>query len=253
MNKIVLITGATAGIGKATAYKFAENNYNLIITGRRRNILLEIQKDILSKYKVEVLSLDFDVSDNKAVNNAFYSIPETWKLIDILVNNAGLAVGINPVHEGLTDDWERMIDTNIKGLLYVSRLVIPLMISNNKGHIINIGSIAGKEVYPGGNVYCATKFAVDALTKGMRQELIKNNIKVTQVSPGAVKTEFSIVRFKGDEHKADNVYNGYKPLTPDEVADVIYYVTTLPPNVNINDLTLVPLAQASVMVVNKQL
>ena len=170
-----------------------------------------------------------------------------------LINNAGLAVGMNHIQEGIIDDWERMIDTNIKGLLYISRLIIPLMVNNNKGHIINIGSIAGKEVYPGGNVYCASKFAVDALTKGMRQDLIKYNIKVTQVSPGAVKTEFSIVRFKGDIQKADNVYKGYEPLKAEDVAEVVYYVTTLPPNVNINDLTVVPLAQANVMVYNKDM
>jgi 3-hydroxy acid dehydrogenase / malonic semialdehyde reductase len=252
MNKIVFITGATAGIGKATAFKFAQNNYNLILTGRRKANLDTIKKDIESYHKVSVLTLDFDIRNNESVTKAINSHPVEWKNLDILINNAGLAVGMNPVQDGIIDDWERMLDTNIKGLLYISRQVIPLMINNQKGHIINIGSVAGKEVYPGGNVYCATKFAVDALTRGMRLDLIKHNIKVTQVSPGAVKTEFSNVRFKNDSQKAENVYKGYQPLAPEDVAEAVYYVTTLPPHANIQDLTITPQAQANVYVYNRK-
>jgi len=251
MNKIVFVTGKISGIGQAIAYKFAENKDDIIITGRRKEKLEEIKTDIEKKFNNKVLTLNFDIRNNKEVTDAIESLPEIWKNIDILINNAGLAVGMNHIQEGIIDDWERMIDTNIKGLLYISRLVIPIMVSNNKGHIVNIGSIAGKEVYPGGNVYCSSKFAVDALTKGMRQDLIKYNIKVTQVSPGAVKTEFSEVRFKGDTQKAENVYKGYEPLKAENVADVVFYVTSLPANVNINDLTVVPLSQANVMVYNK--
>jgi 3-hydroxy acid dehydrogenase / malonic semialdehyde reductase len=251
MKKIILITGATSGIGKAIAYRFAENKHDIIITGRRKERLDEIKSALEKKFNINVLALNFDIRSNKETSDAVSSIPEHWKNIDVLINNAGLAVGMNHIQDGIIDDWERMIDTNIKGLLYISRLVIPEMVKNNTGHIINIGSIAGKEVYPGGNVYCASKFAVDALTKGMRQDLIKYNIKVTQVSPGAVRTEFSTVRFKGDAEKADKVYKGYEPLRGEDLAEVVYYVTTLPKNVNINDLTVVPLAQANVMVYNK--
>jgi NADP-dependent 3-hydroxy acid dehydrogenase YdfG len=252
MTKTIFITGATSGIGKACAVKFAQNNCNLIITGRRQERLTELANELTSAYSIKALTLAFDVRDKDAVAKAISTLPEEWKKIDILVNNAGLAVELLPVSEGLIDDWERMIDTNIKGLLYVSRNIIPLMIENGNGHIINIGSIAGKEVYPNGNVYCATKHAVDALTKAMRMDLLSYGIKVTQIAPGAVETEFSLVRFKGDAAKASNVYKGYTPLSPDDVADAVYYVSSLPSHVNINDLNIMPLAQANTMVFNKK-
>lgn len=245
MNKIVLITGATSGIGKACAIKFAQNNYYLIITGRRKEILNKLADDLVRKYKIEVLPLNFDIRDKKSVQTNIDSLPDSWKKIDVLINNAGLAVGLNSIQDGIIDDWERMIDTNIKGLLYVSRVVMPLMIKNKKGHIINIGSIAGKETYPKGNVYCATKHAVDSLTKAMRIDLLKHKIKVTQISPGAVETEFSVVRFKGDKETADKVYKNFYPLKAEDVAEVVYYVTTLPEHVNINDMLIMPTAQAN--------
>jgi len=252
MTKTIFITGATSGIGKACAVKFAQNNYNLIITGRRQERLTELANDLTSAYSIKVLTLAFDVRDKDAVAKAISTLTAEWKKIDILVNNAGLAVELLPVNEGLLDDWERMIDTNIKGLLYVSRNIIPLMIENGNGHIINIGSIAGKEVYPNGNVYCATKHAVDALTKAMRMDLLNYGIKVTQIAPGAVETEFSLVRFKGDAAKAGSVYKGYTPLNAGDVADAVYYVSSLPSHVNINDLNIMPLAQANTMVFNKK-
>jgi len=252
MNKLTLITGATSGIGRSCADIFAKNNHDLILTGRRNDRLETLSSELESKYGVQVRVLCFDVRNNNNVVEAINSLPPHWKKIEILINNAGLAVGLNSLHEGEIDDWERMIDTNVKGLLYVTRAVAPVMAENGFGHIINIGSIAGKEVYPNGNVYCATKHAVDALTKGMRIDLVSRNIKVTQVAPGAIETEFSIVRFKGDEEKANNVYNGYQPLTPDDVANVTYYTTTLPKHVNINDLVLMPTAQASSTVFHKE-
>ena len=197
------------------------------------------------------MQLSFDIRNSEDVSKAIRSIPDDWKKIDILINNAGLAVGLSTIQDAEIEDWERMIDTNVKGLLYISRAVIPLMITNKRGHVINIGSIAGKEVYPNGNIYCATKHAVDALNKGMRMDLVKENIKVTQIAPGAIETEFSIVRFKGDKSRADSIYDGYQPLQPDDVAEVTYYTTTLPDHVNINDLVIMPTAQASSMVFNK--
>lgn len=247
MNKIILITGATSGFGKAIALKFAKEGHDLIITGRRQELLNELTKKLADEYNVEVLPLNFDVRKQAEVEKAIESLPEKWKNIDVLVNNAGLAVGLHPIHEGVIDDWERMIDTNVKGLLYVTRYVSPLMVARKQGHIINIGSIAGKEVYPNGNVYCGSKFAVDAITKGMRIDLVQHNIKVSQVAPGAADTEFSIVRFKGDKQKADSVYKGFIPLKAEDVAEAVYYVTTLPPRVNINDLVIMPTAQASSM------
>jgi 3-hydroxy acid dehydrogenase / malonic semialdehyde reductase len=252
MKRIILITGATSGFGKAMALKFAQSGDDLIITGRRQERLEKIAGEIRSQFNVRILSLCFDVRKLEECENAIQSIPEEWKMIDVLVNNAGLAVGLNPIHEGVVDDWERMIDTNVKGLLYMTRVVSPLMVERKQGHIINIGSIAGKEVYPNGNVYCGSKFAVDAITKGMRIDLLPYNVKVTQVAPGAGETEFSIVRFKGDQQKADNVYKGFTPLNAGDVADAVYYVTTLPPHVNINDLVLMPTAQASSMHFNKK-
>jgi 3-hydroxy acid dehydrogenase / malonic semialdehyde reductase len=252
MKKTILVTGATSGFGKAIAYKFAQNDNNLIITGRRRELLLNVAENLISTYKIEVLPLCFDVRKLEEVEKAINSLPEKWKAIDVLVNNAGLAVGLNPIHEGVIDDWERMIDTNVKGLLYMTRTVTPLMVERKQGHIINIGSIAGKEVYPNGNVYCGSKFAVDAITKGMRIDLLPYNIKVTQVAPGAADTEFSLVRFKGDKQRANNVYKGFTPLSAGDIADAVYYVTTLPPHVNVNDLVLMPTAQASSMHFNKK-
>ena len=251
MNKITLITGATSGIGLACAHKFAEQKHDLIITGRRNERLEKIASELTKKYRVEALPLHFDIRQRKSVEKAIGTLPEKWKKIEILVNNAGLAAGLAPLQEGSIDDWEQMIDTNVKGLLYVSRLIAPLMIANKKGHIINVGSIAGKEVYPSGNVYCGTKHAVDALSKGMRMDMVEHGIKVTQIAPGAVETEFSMVRFKGDTERASKVYQGYKPLLPEDVAEVIFYTTTLPAHANINDLVIMPTAQASATITHK--
>jgi len=248
MTKTVLITGATAGIGLATAELFARHEYRLIITGRRAPRL----EDLALRLDTEVLPLAFDVRNQKAVEESLQELPDKWKDIDILVNNAGLAVGKGPFQEGGVDDWERMIDTNVKGLLYVSRALAPAMIQRGKGHIINVGSIAGKEVYPGGNVYCASKHAVDALSKAMRMDLLPHGIKVTNVAPGLVETEFSIVRFKGDKDKADKVYKGMQPLRGTDVADVIWYVAHTPPHVTINDIVVMPTAQASSHHVHRQ-
>ena len=245
MSKLIFITGATAGFGKAIARKFAENGHDLIITGRRKGMLDEIAKELAATYNIKVLPLCFDVRKQKEVEAAVSGLPEEWKQVDVLVNNAGLAVGLNPVHEAVVDDWERMIDTNVKGLLYMTRFISPLMVARKQGHIINIGSIAGKEVYPMGNVYGGSKFAVDAITKGTRIDLVSYNIKVTHIAPGAANTEFSLVRFKGDKDRADNVYKGFTPLSAEDIADAVYYVTTLPDHVNINDLVLMPTAQAS--------
>lgn len=244
-NAIIFITGATSGIGKAVATRFAQDGYRLIITGRRKELLEETARDLALNFNVEVLPICFDVRKLKEVEEAITTLPEKWRNIEILVNNAGLAVGLNPIHEGLIDDWERMIDTNIKGLLYVTRQIVPMMVKRRRGHIINIGSIAGKEVYPNGNVYCGSKFAVDAITKGMRIDLLPYGIKVTQVAPGAVETEFSLVRFKGDHQRASDVYKGFTPLTGDDVANVVYFAATLPGHVNIHDLVITPAAQAS--------
>lgn len=252
MKKNVLITGATSGFGKATAEIFAKNGHDLIITGRRCNILDEISTRLRKEYNVEVLPLCFDVRMRSEVEKAIAGLTEKWKNIDILVNNAGLASGLSPIHEGDFEDWEKMIDTNIKGLIYMTRVVAPLMVVRGKGHIVNVGSIAGKETYPNGNVYCATKYAVDSLTKGTRIDLLPHGIKVTQVAPGAAETEFSLVRFHGDKQKAGSVYNGFQPLKAEDVAAAIFYVTTLPDHVNINDLVIMPTAQASSMHFNKK-
>ena len=208
-----MITGATAGFGKAIAVRFAKHGYNLIITGRRKERLAELEKELLSYGKIKVLSLNFDVRKQDEVASAIEKLPAEWKAIDILVNNAGLAVGLSHIDSGVIDDWERMIDTNVKGLLYVTRAVSPLMVARNSGHIFNIGSIAGLEAYENGNVYCATKSAVDSLSKSMRIDLLKNNIKVTHIAPGMAETEFALVRFKGDNEKAKSVYTGIDALT----------------------------------------
>lgn len=253
MNNIIMITGATAGFGRAIAVRFAKNGYNIIITGRRKERLDELEKELLSNRNIRVLSLNFDVRKQSEVISVIKNLPAEWKSIDILVNNAGLAAGLSRIDEGNTDDWERMIDTNIKGLLYVTREVAPLMVARNKGHIINIGSIAGKEAYENGNVYCATKSAVDSLSKSMRVDLLKNNIKVTHIAPGMAETEFALVRFKGNEEKAKNVYKGIDSLTADDIADAVYYCATLPAHVCINDLVITPTQQASVNYNNRRL
>lgn len=244
MNKVTLITGATSGIGHACAHKFAKNNHDLILTGRRRERLEKLAVELKTKYNIEVLTAAFDIRLRQQVDDFVKSIPEEWQ-VEILINNAGLAAGLAPLQEGSIDDWEQMIDTNVKGLLFISRAITPKMIEQSKGHVINIGSIAGREVYPKGNVYCATKHAVDALTKGMRIDLLPYGIKVTQIAPGLVETEFSMVRFKGDKEIADNVYKGFEPLRGEDIAEVAHYVTTLPPHVNINDLLIMPTAQAN--------
>jgi hypothetical protein len=246
MNKIIMITGATSGFGKATAEQFARNGFDIIITGRRKDRLDELEKELLSLGKIRVLSLNFDVRNREEVANVISKLPEEWKAIEILVNNAGLAVGMDHIDSGNIDDWERMIDTNVKGLLYVTRAVGPLMVARNRGHIFNIGSIAGKESYENGNVYCASKSAVDSLSRSMRIDLLKNNIKVTHVAPGMAETEFSIVRFKGDKGKADSVYKGIDPLTGKDIADIIFFCATLPAHVCINDLVITPTQQAGV-------
>lgn len=252
MNKTVLITGATAGIGEACAYEFAGGGYRLIIAGRRKDRLDSLAGKLKDKWGCEVHLLELDVRDKKRVVESINGLPREWKAIDVLVNNAGLALGLAPLHEGNTDDWDTMIDTNIKGLLYVGREVANLMIGNGSGHIINIGSIAGKEVYPNGNVYSATKHAVDAITKGMRLDLLKFGIKVTQIAPGAVETEFSLVRFKGDEERADKVYERYTPLKAEDIANVAFYTTTLPAHVNINDVLVMPANQANATTFHKE-
>lgn len=252
MKKTALITGATSGLGRATALRLAKEGYNVIITGRRKDRLEELEKEIEIKYEVKVLSLYFDVRIYDEVEKAIDGLPEEWKDIDVLVNNAGLAVGLDPIHKGVLEDWERMIDTNVKGLLYVTRVVSPGMVARKSGHIINIGSIAGKDVYPNGVVYCATKHAVDALSKGMRMDFLPYNIKVTQICPGAVETEFSLVRFKGDQTRADQVYVGFENLLADDIAEAVHYVVSQPPHVDIQDMLVMPTAQASGSLFHKE-
>ncbi len=251
MKKTVLITGASAGIGEACAHIFAKENYRIIITARRKEKLENVRNTLVSEYKAEVLCLYFDVQNKLEVEQALTSLPTEWNTIDILINNAGLSLGLEPFFQGNTTDWETMIDTNIKGLLYISKIIANKMLSQKNGHIVNIGSIAGKESYPNGNVYCATKAAVDSLTKSMRMDLVQHGIKVTAIHPGAVETEFSLVRFKGDAQRAKNVYNGFEPLHPEDIADVIYFAVTRPAHVNINDLLIMPTAQASATIIHR--
>ena len=251
MNKIVLITGATSGIGEACAKKFAAAGDKLIITGRRSERLEQLKKSLEAEYSTEVISLTFDVQDKLAVNKAIEGLPEAWQQIDILINNAGLAAGRDLFEDADMDDWETMLNTNVHGLLYVSKAVVPFMIARKTGHIINMGSIAGKEVYEKGNVYCASKFAVDAINRGMRIDLLKHNIKVTAIHPGAVETEFALVRFKGDEEKAAATYNGITPLTAIDIADTIFYCAGLPAHVCINDLIITCTQQADAYYFNK--
>lgn len=243
--KLALVTGATSGIGRATAIMLAENNYNLILTGRRNEQLDALKREIEVKYKRDVLTLNFDIRSKEAVDKAIDGLSERWRKIDILVNNAGLAVGLNHIQEGDVDDWERMIDTNIKGLLYITRKVAPIMVERKKGHIVNIGSIAGTQVYENGNVYCASKHAVHALSQSMREDMLKHNIKVTEIRPGMVETEFSLVRFKGDAEKAQSPYVGLVPLFGEDIADAILYSITRPDHVCINDMEITPMAQAN--------
>lgn len=249
-KQLALITGATSGIGQATAHLLAKNNYRLIICGRRKD-RLEHEKAVLSEW-TEVETLAFDVRDKESVSAAIGSLGDRWQKIDVLINNAGNAHGFDPIQTGDVRDWDAMIDINVKGLLYTTKEILPGMISRQSGHIINLGSIAGKEVYPNGNVYCASKFAVDALTRGMRMDLNPYGIKVTSINPGLVETEFSLVRFKGDEARAASVYKGYKPLTAQDIADTILYVLSRPQHVVLADITIFPTAQASSTMVKKE-
>lgn len=245
MNRIAIITGATAGIGRATAELFAGNEFDVVITGRRASLLKAFEEEIRSSTSADVRSLSFDIRDPEAVRQAMQQLTGKWQNVDVLVNNAGLAAGLSHIHEGNQDDWEQMIDTNIKGLLYITRLISPGMVERGRGHIINIGSIAGKEAYEKGNVYNATKFAVDGLTRAMRLDLVDHGIRVTSINPGAAETEFSLVRFKGDQEKAGQVYDGFTPLYAEDIAEAILFAVTRPPHVNIDDLTIMASAQAS--------
>ena len=247
----ILITGATSGFGKAIALKFAAEGHHCIITGRREDKLRQVA-DAIMQTGVQVLPLFFDVQNRKSVEQAIAGLEEEWQNIDVLVNNAGLALGRNTFDKADIDDWDTMIDTNVKGLLYVSKAVLPYFIKNKKGHIINIGSTAGKEVYKEGNVYCASKFAVNAISEAQRIDLLPYGIKVTCINPGAAETEFSNVRFKGDKQKAAAVYEGYQPLQADDIADIVYYCSTLPKHVCINDLVVTSLAQANSFYTYKQ-
>lgn len=249
MAKIAFVTGATSGIGWATAIELAKQGYHIIATGRRTERLNELKKELGN---VPVLTLEFDVRDKEAVQQAVDSLPEEWKQVEVLVNNAGNAFGLSPIQNGALEDWDAMIDINVKGLLYVSHAVIPLMQKQKKGHIINIGSIAGKEVYPNGNVYCASKHAVDAISKAMRIDLVQEGIKVSEVNPGAVETEFSEVRFKGDKDRAAAVYKGFEPLTAQDIAELIAFMATRPAHVNLAEVMVLPLAQANATIINRQ-
>jgi NADP-dependent 3-hydroxy acid dehydrogenase YdfG len=248
-KRIVLITGATSGIGEATARLLAKNNFKLILCGRRKERLEKLAKELSSL--TELTSLEFDVRDQNAVIKSIQSLPENWNKIDVLINNAGNAHGLAPIQSGDSDDWDKMIDINVKGLLYVSKEIMNGMIERKSGHIINIGSIAGKEVYPNGNVYCASKYAVDAITKGMRFDLNPYGIKVTSINPGLVETEFSLVRFKGDAERAKNIYKGLQPLVANDIADLALFILTRPAHVVLTDLTVLPVAQASATVVKR--
>jgi NADP-dependent 3-hydroxy acid dehydrogenase YdfG len=250
MSKIILITGASSGFGKATATKFAAGGWNVILTGRRKEKLDELAKALEANYGIKTLCLNFDVQDKKAVFDNLQNLPAEWQAINILVNNAGLALGRDSFENANLEDWETMIDTNVKGLLYASKAVLPMLIKE-KGHIINIGSTAGKEVYKDGNVYCASKHAVDAISKAQRIDLLPYQIKVTAIHPGAADTEFSVVRFKGDAEKANAVYNGYTPLMAEDIADTVWYVANTPAHVCINDLVITCVAQANSMYLQK--
>jgi serine 3-dehydrogenase len=251
-NKLIFITGASAGIGRSCAIACAEQGARLILAARRLKRLEEMAVELKRKPGEDIILLELDVRDQPAVKRAIKDLPANWSSIDVLVNNAGLSRGLDKLHEGKLEDWEEMIDANIKGLLYVSRAVIPGMVKRGQGHIINIGSISGHEVYPGGSVYCATKFAVDALSRGMRLDLSGTGLRVTQVSPGMVATEFSLVRFRGDEERAGKVYKGLTPLSPDDVADAVVYCATRPPHVDVSEIIIMPTDQASTTIVHRK-
>jgi 3-hydroxy acid dehydrogenase / malonic semialdehyde reductase len=251
MSKTILITGATSGIGKACAEKFAASGWKLIITGRRNERLQQIKAELNQQFGTEVLTFCFDVQDKNAVFAAAEAIPADWQQVDVLLNNAGLALGRDYFEEAGMDDWDTMLNTNVHGLVYMSRAILPLMIPKQQGHIINIGSTAGKEVYEKGNMYCATKHAVDAISKAMRIDLLRHNIKVTAIHPGAAETEFSEVRFKGDTEKAAAVYDGFTPLQPADIADAVFYCASLPAHVCINDLVITCTQQANSFYLNK--
>lgn len=249
--KTALITGATSGIGEACADLFAAQGYHLILVARRENLLKEVAKRLEDKYAIETKTLVADVRNHDDLSYALETLPARWKQVDVLINNAGLSQGLDPIDKGSISDWDTMIDTNVKGLLYVTRIVSNWMISQKSGHIINIGSIAGQEVYPNGNVYCATKHAVDALNKGMRIDLLPHGIKVTAINPGMVETEFSKVRFKGDEGRAKKVYDGLEPLVANDIAEAIWFVVSRPAHVNINDMLIMPTAQATGAIIKR--
>lgn len=251
MPKIALITGATAGIGEACARVFASFHYNLILTGRRTDRLESLAEELKSAHGVEVRTLTLDVRQKAEVESQLNGLEEHWKAVDVLINNAGLSQGLDPLQDGNTDDWDTMIDTNVKGLLYVTKVVSNWMIARKDGHIVNLGSIAGKEVYQNGNVYCASKHAVDALNKAMRIDLLPHGIRVSAIHPGAVETEFSEVRFKGDTDRAKKVYEGYEPLVAQDIAETIWFMVSRPRHVNINDLVIMPVAQANSVYWNK--
>ncbi|MFI5172357.1 MAG: SDR family oxidoreductase [Chitinophagales bacterium] len=248
---IVFITGASSGFGKACAEKFASNNYDLILNARRGERLLSLKTDLEKEYNIKILCLPFDIRNRKETEAQINSLPEEWKHVDILINNAGLASGRDFFQDGNIDDWETMIDTNLKGLMYVTRFLVNDMIARKKGHIINVSSLAGQEVYPQGNIYCATKHAVTALSKGLRMDLVEFGIKVTNISPGLAETEFSMVRFHGDEEKAKKVYEGYQPLKAEDIADIIYFAASRPPHVNLEEITILPTAQSDARTVIK--
>ncbi|MDZ8190000.1 MAG: SDR family oxidoreductase [Nostoc sp. ChiSLP02] len=251
-NKIILITGASSGIGTACARIFAGAGAKLILAARRLERLQQLADTLSQDFNTEVHLLELDVRDRSAVESAISNLPASWSNIDILINNAGLSRGLDKLHEGSFSDWEEMIDTNIKGLLYLSRYVVPGMVSRGRGHVVNLGSIAGHQTYPGGNVYCATKAAVRAISEGLKQDLLGTPVRVTSVDPGMVETEFSQVRFHGDTQRADKVYQGVTPLTADDVADVIFFCVTRSPHVNISEVLLVPVDQASATLVNRR-
>lgn len=252
MGKIVFITGASSGIGRSCACRFAESGYNLVISGRREEKLQELATELAARFNVVVIPLQMDVSRQDEISRSLESLPGEYRIPDILINNAGLALGLEPFHKGNFEQWDQMIDTNVKGLVYLSRALAPAMVGRGSGHIINIGSIAGREVYPNGNIYCATKAAVDSITKAMRIDLLPYGIKVSQIAPGAAETEFSTVRFSGDETRAKAVYEGFEPLRPEDIAEAVYYVASQPPHVNINDLLIMPAAQATAAIINRK-
>ncbi|BBD68451.1 short-chain dehydrogenase/reductase SDR [Nostoc commune NIES-4072] len=251
-NQIILITGASSGIGTACARIFAGAGAKLILAARRLERLQQLADTLVKEFGIEIHLLQLDVRDRNAVEEAISTLPSAWSDIDILINNAGLSRGLDKLHEGSFQDWEDMIDTNVKGLLYVSRYVVPGMVSRDRGHVVNLGSIAGHQTYPGGNVYCATKAAVTAISEGLKQDLLGTRVRVTSVDPGMVETEFSNVRFHGDTERANKVYQGVKSLTADDVADVIFFCVTRSPHVNINEVVLMPVDQASATLVNRR-